>query len=377
MVLDKELFDVYSVIVWFPSSFISVTAKPLILKGAIMGNVDHNFKQCILCDSPSDYIYNGADITMCICTCPVCGEFYIARDFLFSHYSVKHTLNQRHILSGICRNTFDQGGMFSLHSRTYNQVIDTGGNYTGLIIPQSPDEMIQLILHYYVNRLKYPNDRYNFNINSDYSLFFCHDTLEFRSYLTYLTESGFISLSRVKVGDDEKDAIRISVKGWQFVFDTRKRLPDSDLCFVAMRIDSNDTELETLFDDAIVPAILEAGYRPHRIDRAAAVAPRNEEKVDDRIIADIKKAAFMVADFTGQRQCVYYEAGFAKGLGMQVIRCCKQDDVSNLHFDTRNLPHIIWETDKLEDFKERLKFNILAEIGQGTHTQNVRNVAAD
>jgi hypothetical protein len=42
----------------------------------------------------------------------------------------------------------------------------------------------------------------------------------------------------------------------------------------------------------------------------------------------------LVADFTGQRGGVYWEAGFAQGLGIPVIRTCKSDELWKLHFDT-------------------------------------------
>ena len=39
----------------------------------------------------------------------------------------------------------------------------------------------------------------------------------------------------------------------------------------------------------------------------------------------IRKSKFLIADFTGQRGGVYYEAGFAYGLGLPVIWTCRKD----------------------------------------------------
>jgi hypothetical protein len=55
--------------------------------------------------------------------------------------------------------------------------------------------------------------------------------------------------------------------------------------------------------EAIKAAIAEAGYLPIRIDEVQHV-----NKIDDEIIARIRSSKFMVADFTGQRQGVYFEA---------------------------------------------------------------------
>jgi hypothetical protein len=60
----------------------------------------------------------------------------------------------------------------------------------------------------------------------------------------------------------------------------------------------------------------------------------------------------MVADFMGQRAGVYYEAGFAMGLGRKVIWCSRQDEIKNLHFDTNHKNHIPWTTP--EELRERL-----------------------
>ena len=80
----------------------------------------------------------------------------------------------------------------------------------------------------------------------------------------------------------------------------------------------------------------------------------------DEIIAEIRNCEFMVADFTGQRAGVYYEAGFAMGLGRSVIWCCHKDEVEKLHFDTNHKNHIAWETPA--GLRERLYRRIRATI---------------
>ena len=47
---------------------------------------------------------------------------------------------------------------------------------------------------------------------------------------------------------------------------------------------------------------------------------------------------------------VYYEAGFAQGLGLPVIWTCRKDMIDYVHFDTRHCAHIDWEApDELKD----------------------------
>jgi hypothetical protein len=104
--------------------------------------------------------------------------------------------------------------------------------------------------------------------------------------------------------------------------------------------------------------IRQAGYDPLRVDRVEHVG-----KVDDEIIAEIRRSRFVVADFTGHRAGVYFEAGFALGLNLPVIWTCRRDHIADLHFDIRQFNCIDWtEPDELAD---RLQKRIEAVIGAG------------
>lgn len=117
-------------------------------------------------------------------------------------------------------------------------------------------------------------------------------------------------------------------------------------------------EVKPLWVDLIEPAIRAAGYEPLRID-----SKQHNGKIDDEIMASIRGSRFVVADFTGNRGGVYYEAGFAHGLDLPVIFMCREGD--DLHFDIRQYNCIFWKADALEDAQARLKNRILATLGQG------------
>lgn len=106
-------------------------------------------------------------------------------------------------------------------------------------------------------------------------------------------------------------------------------------------------ETRAAYEVGIEPAILRAGFTPSRIDRK-----EHNNEIPDEIISEIRNSEFMVADFTGQRAGVYYEAGFAMGLGRRVIWCCRDDDIDKLHFDTNHRNHIKWRTP--QELGERL-----------------------
>ncbi len=108
-----------------------------------------------------------------------------------------------------------------------------------------------------------------------------------------------------------------------------------------------DDEMKSAYTEGFEPALEASGYIPIRIDMK-----EHNEKIGDRIIAEIRQSGLVVADFTGQRGGVYYEAGFAKGLGIPVIWTCHEDAVENLHFDTRQYNHIVWR--EPEDLRSQL-----------------------
>ena len=138
----------------------------------------------------------------------------------------------------------------------------------------------------------------------------------------------------------------------------------SDQCFVALWFNENT---DALYDSAIEPAVKAAGYKPLRIDRQLNFL----SKIDDQIIAEIRRSRFVIADFThderGARGSVYYEAGFALGLDIPVIFTCREDLIDDLHFDTSHFLHLPWSADTPEVLKEPLKSRILANIGVGPH----------
>tara|TARA_R110000868_G_C10764460_1_gene754201 strand:+ start:309 stop:974 length:666 start_codon:yes stop_codon:yes gene_type:complete len=139
---------------------------------------------------------------------------------------------------------------------------------------------------------------------------------------------------------------------------------NSNQVFVAMWFGS---QMDAAYAEGIAPAIEETGFRPFRIDHK-----EHNNKIDDEIIAEIRRSRFMVADFTCEilefggkmradaRGGVYYEAGFAQGLGMPLIWTVHSDCIDLVHFDTRQFAHIVWSNPA--DLKQKLINRINATL---------------
>lgn len=156
----------------------------------------------------------------------------------------------------------------------------------------------------------------------------------------------------------------ITSKGFERIESLESSGPATLQAFVAMWFAK---EMKEAWRLAFAPAIRDAGYKPFRIDNL-----QHNGKIDDAIVAEIKRSRFLVADFTcggvdseegfqpNPRGGVYYEAGLAHGLGMEVIFTCREDRLAWLHFDTRQFAHIVWKTP--EDLREQLYNRISATL---------------
>ena len=178
---------------------------------------------------------------------------------------------------------------------------------------------------------------------------------DLRFLLRYLKEGGMIESQSLH---NRRFDLTLTVPGHDRVADLEHVVnATSDRVFVAMWFDkSRDAASESIKD-----AIEAAGYKAIRVDEQHYVG-----NIVDKIISEIRRSRFVVADFS-QDDCarggVYYEAGFARGLGLKVISTCKEADKGKLHFDILQDNHILWETE--DDLRVRLEERISAVMGDG------------
>lgn len=188
-------------------------------------------------------------------------------------------------------------------------------------------------------------------VEIDYPLVFAHDELEFLYLLRTLAAQGLLDEPPGR-DVERRTAFRITPGGWQRLRELEQAGRGSDRAFVAM---SFAPEIEAAWTDGMRPALESLGYVPVRIDMTDG-----EDKVDDRIVAEIRRSGLLVADFTGHRAGVYFEAGLAVGLGIPVVWTCRRDDFGGTHFDTRQYQHLLWEAP--EELREKLVTHISARV---------------
>lgn len=178
------------------------------------------------------------------------------------------------------------------------------------------------------------------------------DENEAREFLKYLEEAGYVSRPT-------PSSVTITFQGRQYLEKANFDRSSLTQAFVAMWFAD---EMTDVYRAGIVPAVEDTGYRPLRID-----GKEHTNKIDDEIVAEIRRSRFLVADFTsnpGQpRGGVYFEAGLAFGLAMPIIWSVRASMINDVHFDTRQYNHITWES--AEELRVKLTNRIRATIGQG------------
>lgn len=157
------------------------------------------------------------------------------------------------------------------------------------------------------------------------------------------------------IQDKQNIGFLVTAKGLLTAEDMSSAGGPSAQGFVAM---SFHASLNDAWTNGFDPAIRSAGFRPLRIDAKEYVGG-----IADEIMAEIRRSKFVVADYTNQANGVYFEAGFALGLGLSVIPTCHQDQIGTLHFDIRHLNTLLWQTP--EELAAKLQNRIRAVIGAG------------
>jgi nucleoside 2-deoxyribosyltransferase len=105
-----------------------------------------------------------------------------------------------------------------------------------------------------------------------------------------------------------------------------KPMSNSIRCFVASAFDHVD--VDAIYDKAIGPVLRILECSPQRVDRVV-----HNDDIDKKILALIESCNFCIADLTYARPSVYYEAGYAFGIGRPVIYIARSDHFRDTHGD--------------------------------------------
>lgn len=146
----------------------------------------------------------------------------------------------------------------------------------------------------------------------------------------------------------------ITHKGLEYAESLLSSNKNSNKVFVAMRFQD---DMKNMLKNAIKPACSDCGFDAYTVDEM-----EHNNNINDEIVVGLKTSRFVIADFTYNNNGVYFEAGYAEGKGIEVIRTCNKkyyedhkndsDPEHRLHFDVNHYNFIFWENEA--DFKKKL-----------------------
>jgi nucleoside 2-deoxyribosyltransferase len=296
--------------------------------------------QCPLCDSEVtvEPVNDIAGVT-----CPTCGGFTITGTAV---QVLKNAVPpaDRFKLSGLTRNSWEGQRRLRIDSSAIPDLLLTAP------VPRNPFDALDRVLMLIHQHMPSLTGRVTIEWR-DYPLVYARSRYELEDFLNHLEAQGFIQFR--PNSEDEAWICSVTLSGWARIEEVRKLGRSSKQAFVAMWFDER---MESAWTQGIHPALVEAGYSPVRMDLLA-----HNDKIDDRILVEIRRSGLLVADFTGHRGGVYFEAGFALGLGLPVIWCVREEEILQAHFDTRQYNHITWA--EPAELKEKLFNRVVATLG--------------
>ena len=284
--------------------------------------------------------------------CPACGKYEI--DILLEKEYHNDIVGKRFLLSGIIREKYYQSNKQKviLNKARFQDIL----KYS--VYPSSIEERYLKFLNFLKYVSKFPGQFVPVLPEELVALFYSVNLEEACYYVEYLSKLELISIHPVDIQGYPQycpSNVCLTPKGWEYLEETSRIYKQYKQAFVAMAFDSQMCEV---YEQAIHPAIKVCGFTPFRVDKN-----EHNEKICDVIMAQVRVSRFLLADITCHKKGVYFEAGFAFGLGLPVIFCCKDEEeqIKSMHFDTRQYNHVLWKD--IDDYRDKLEKRIKGTIG--------------
>lgn len=323
---------------------------------------------CPLCDHKTarcDYVLS---VRVEHYECPTCGEFAIEET---SKFSLRELDEKRYLISALVRERSIRGSKLLLVDGDIVPTLDRfeSVQITELLSTHAPKEISSQLDRALVNLrrlsggLGHPVE---LDLEIGRSLFFARESTEAEFVVKALEQDGFLT---AHAGSGTQRYLILTPAGWNRIAEIERGAAglNSKRAFVAMWYGNEKAKVEgensqrfcmSAYESGFRIGVERAGYEPERID-----FKEFNGDIMDAVIAGIRSSRFLVADFTGQRPGVYYEAGFARGLGLEVIFTCHESHLGAAHFDTNHMNHIAWGSP--EDLARKLEKRIVATVGPG------------
>ena len=189
--------------------------------------------------------------------------------------------------------------------------------------------------------------------------------------LEYITEKDYFSYSSFDMNNGQppiKCGMRAQIKhkGWLRIDELQRYVSMNKNVFVSMAF--NDGTRDTR--EAIRQGIIKADYSPEFIDEII-----HNHQIVPEMFRLIRECRFLILEISDPNYGAYYEAGYALGMGKEIIICCSKEVFTKEyetdeekkyqkylkpHFDIAQKQILVW--DNYEDLSHKLSEWIKAII---------------
>jgi hypothetical protein len=153
----------------------------------------------------------------------------------------------------------------------------------------------------------------------------------------------------------------LTLEGWDRFEQLKRANPQSTSAFMAMQF--NDQQMDRIYHDHFQPKLAAIGYDLQTVTANAGL-------IDYQVRLQVTASRFVLADLTHENRGVYFEAGYAEGIGRPVIYTCRTDafdpQVGHPHFDVNHHQCVRWDDPpapaQLEDLSLTIRNALLSRI---------------
>lgn len=166
--------------------------------------------------------------------------------------------------------------------------------------------------------------------------------VQFDYVVNYLVKNDLIST--------EGDILQLTPKALERIYELQKNLTNNKNVFVAMKFGEETKILREKIKEGL------EGYNVRIMDEI-----EHNHQIVPEMLYEIRNSKFVIAELSNHNNGAYYEAGYALGIGKEVIHICKKSELTNgLHFDVAQVNTIVY--DSVDEIPEKLKKRIQATI---------------
>ena len=284
---------------------------------------------CPICQRKSTVLKERTSCMLYV-ECEVCGDYHITRDIIDDHFETKEG---KHDLSKLAAYLYYNNSKITsdiLISEQYS--IKDFFRITPDIVnnwyPKKFSEKIDLIL-LKLDELSSFNGDYVNVFTAIEQLMFCEsvkssgvregyeDKVQIEFLETFLSTHKFIA-------DLGNFTYQLLPEGLERVYELQTTASINKNVFVSMAFNEGTKETR----EAIREGVIKAGFSPEYIDEII-----HNHQIMPEMFRLIRESRFLILEISDPNYGAYYEAGYALGLGKEVIICCKED-VFNKEYKT-------------------------------------------